>query len=258
VVSSSGSEILIDAKTEKAVVVDRGILDREMAKRAADTGAEFLVKTTACGIRGTTLLTRGVHGHQEIPFRLLIAADGPRSSVARMFNMPRARTYLAGIQADLVHECDSQFVEIYPDASPDFFGWMIPSGERRVRIGLCSQTGVPELFSAFRKRFGENSMHLVTGTLPLGLMREPWSPYLFTGDAAGSQNPLPEGEYIQESVQPGMQLRSLLPVANLTFSQMMYLQTMNAGGKKTSAMNLILGSVCFSCAGKYLLPRWIH
>ena len=120
------SELLIDAKTQKAVVVDRGALDREMAERAADAGAEFSLKTAAYDVQGTTLLTRGVNGHQEIPFRLLIAADGPRSSIARIFTMPRARTYLAGIQADLVHECDSRFVEIYPDASPDFFGWMIP------------------------------------------------------------------------------------------------------------------------------------
>jgi flavin-dependent dehydrogenase len=194
VVSPCGNEILIDAKTQKAVVADRGALDREMAEHAADAGAEFSVKTAAYDIRGTTLLTRGVFGHQEIPFRLLIAADGPRSSVARMFNMPRARTYLAGIQADLVHECDSQFVEIYPDASPDFFGWMIPSGERRVRIGLCSQTGVPGLFSAFRKKFGENSMHLVTGTLPLGLMSRTYGHRtLFTGDAAGFAKPTSGG-----------------------------------------------------------------
>jgi len=194
VVSSSGREILIDAKTIKAVVVDRGMLDREMAENAADAGAEFLVKTAAYGARGTTLLTRGVHGHQEIPFRLLIAADGPRSSIARIFNMPRARTYLAGIQADIVHECDSRFVEIYPDASPDFFGWMIPSGERRVRIGLCSQTGVPELFAAFRKKFGENSLHLVTGTLPLGLMPRTYGHRtLFIGDAAGFAKPTSGG-----------------------------------------------------------------
>ncbi len=194
VVSGSGISILIDAKTQKAVVVDRGALDREMAERAAEAGAEFSLKTAAYDVRGTTLLSRGVNGHREIPFRLLIAADGPRSSIARIFAMPRARIYLAGIQADLVHECDSRFVEIYPDASPDFFGWKIPVGEGRVRIGLCSRTGVPELFNAFRKKFGENSIHLVTGTLPLGLMPRTYGHRtLFTGDAAGFAKPTSGG-----------------------------------------------------------------
>ena len=146
VVSGLGSEVLIDAKVTKAVVADRGSLDREMAEAAADSGAEFLLKTAAYGIRGTALLTRGVNGHREIPFRLLIAADGPRSTIARFYNMPRAKTYFSGIQVDLPHECDPRFVEIYPDASPEFFGWMIPTGRivcasdsagsRRFRSGL--------------------------------------------------------------------------------------------------------------------------
>ena len=132
----------------KAVVADRGSLDREMAEAAADSGAEFLLKTAAYGIRGTALLTRGVNGHREIPFRLIIAADGPRSTIARFYNMPRAKTYFSGIQVNLPHECDPRFVEIYPDASPEFFGWMIPTGKDRVRIGLSagsrrSRNGLP-------------------------------------------------------------------------------------------------------------------
>ena len=194
VVSGLGSEILIDAKIPKAVVADRGALDREMAENAANSGAEFLLKTAACGIRGTTLLTRGVNGHAEIPFRLLIAADGPRSTIARFHGMPRAKTYLAGVQVDLPHECDPRFVEIYPDASPDFFGWMIPTGKNRVRIGLCGQLQVRERFAAFVKKYGKISTHYVTGTLPLGIMPKTYGPRtLFVGDAAGFAKPTSGG-----------------------------------------------------------------
>ena len=49
VISGAGSELLIDAKVTKAVVVDRGTLDREMAEAAANAGAEFRLKT--CGVR---------------------------------------------------------------------------------------------------------------------------------------------------------------------------------------------------------------
>jgi digeranylgeranylglycerophospholipid reductase len=194
VISGMGSEILIDAKTKKAVVVDRGSLDREMAACAANAGAEFQLKTTAYDISGTTLMTRGAHGHKEIPFRILIAADGPRSTISRIHNMPRAKTYLAGIQVDLPWECDSRFVEIHPDASPDFFGWMIPTGSNRARIGLCSQNQVPERFAAFQKKFGSGSTHLVTGTLPVGLMPKTFGPHtLFVGDAAGFAKPTSGG-----------------------------------------------------------------
>ena len=194
VLSGMGSEILIDAKATKAVIVDRGALDREMAESAADAGAEFRLRTAAYDISGTMLKTRGANGHKEIPFRLLIAADGPRSTIARLHNMPRAKTCLAGIQVDLLHECDPRFVEIYPDASPDFFGWMIPTGEGRARIGLCGQYQVPERFAAFQKKFGTNATHLVTGTLPLGLMQKTYGPRtLFVGDAAGFAKPTSGG-----------------------------------------------------------------
>jgi len=194
VISGKESEILIDAKTTKAVVVDRGALDREMAECAANAGAEFHLRTAAYDISGSTLMTRGADGHKEIPFRLLIAADGPRSTIARLLNMSRAKTYLAGIQVDLPLECDPRFVEIYPDASPDFFGWMIPAGTRRARIGLCGQNQVPERFAAFQKKFGSDSTHLVTGTLPLGLMPKTYGPRtLFVGDAAGFAKPTSGG-----------------------------------------------------------------
>jgi digeranylgeranylglycerophospholipid reductase len=194
VIAGLGGEILIDAKTKKAVVVDRGALDREMAECAANAGAEYQLKTAAYKISGTTLMTRGAHGHKEIPFKLLIAADGPRSTIARIHNMPRAKTFLAGIQVDLPLACDPRFVEIYPDASPDFFGWMIPTGSNRARIGLCGQNQVAERFAAFQKKFGPGSTHLVTGTLPLGLMPKTYGPRtLFVGDAAGFAKPTSGG-----------------------------------------------------------------
>jgi digeranylgeranylglycerophospholipid reductase len=194
VVSGMGSEMLIDAKTPKAVVVDRGSFDREMAENAANCGAEYFLKTAAYGIRGNSLLVRGVKGHAEIPFRLLIAADGPRSTIARIHRMSRAKMYLAGIQLELLHDCDPRFVEIYPDASPEFFGWMIPAGNGRVRLGLCGQSHVPERFKALLKKFGESATHLVTGTLPLGIMPKTFGHRtLFVGDAAGFAKPTSGG-----------------------------------------------------------------
>ena len=194
IVSGKGSELLIDAKTQKAYVVDRGALDREMAEAAADAGAEFRLKTAVYGVRETSVLTRGVHGHGEIPFRILIAADGPRSTIARLLRMERAKVFLAGIQADVPYESDPRFVEIHPGASPDFFGWAIPTAPGRVRIGLCGRSKVPERFAAFVKKFSSNFTHHVTGTLPLGLMPRTYGHHtLFVGDAAGFAKPTSGG-----------------------------------------------------------------
>jgi flavin-dependent dehydrogenase len=175
-------------------VIDRGALDREMAEAAADAGAEFRLKTAVYGVQENSVLTRGVHGHDEIQFRILIAADGPRSTIARLLHMERAKVFLAGIQAEVPYECDPRFVEIHPGASPDFFGWAIPTAPGRVRIGLCGRSNVPERFARFVKKFSSNFTHLVTGTLPLGVMPKTYGHRtLFVGDAAGFAKPTSGG-----------------------------------------------------------------
>ena len=194
IISEAGSELLIDAKVTKAVVVDRGTLDREMAEAAADHGAEFRLKTAVHDVRDATVFTRGVNGHEEIGFEILVAADGPRSTIARLYGMERARAYLAGIQADMPGACDPRYVQLYPDASPEFFGWSIPTGPGRIRVGMCGRSQVMERFALFARKFGTGNTHFVTGTLPLGVMKRTYkNRTLFVGDAAGFPKPTSGG-----------------------------------------------------------------
>lgn len=194
-ISSTGHALVINANTPKAHVVDRGMLDREMAKAAADGGAEFRLKTAVGNVRDDRVVTRGINGHEEFSFKILIAADGPRSTIARIYGMKRAPVYLAGIQAEGRCDCDPGLVELYPDASPEFFGWVIPSGNGRVRAGLCGTGHVQERFSAFIHRIGLSSdLHMVTGTIPLGVMPKTFGRRtLFVGDAAGFAKPTSGG-----------------------------------------------------------------
>ena len=194
IISGAGSELLIDAKVTKAVVVDRGTLDREMAEAAADHGAEFRLKTAVYDVRDATVFTRGVNGHEEIGFEILLAADGPRSTIARLYGMERARVYLAGIQVDMPGVCDPRYVQLYPDASPEFFGWSIPTGPGRIRVGMCGRSQVMERFALFARKFGTGTTHVVTGTLPLGVMKRTYkNRTLFVGDAAGFPKPTSGG-----------------------------------------------------------------
>ncbi|MCK8519437.1 geranylgeranyl reductase family protein [Methanoculleus sp. 7T] len=193
-VSDLGGELLFDARTTKAYVVDRCRLDLEMARKAADAGAEFLMKTSVFGVRGSCILTRGVRGREEIPFRLLIAADGPRSSVARMLGLRRPEVYLAGVQAEVPCAVDPRYVELHPNASPDFFGWVIPVSGARARVGLCAREGAKDCFDRFIARYGGNSLHLASGVIPLGVMPQTYGRRaLFVGDAAGFAKPTSGG-----------------------------------------------------------------
>ncbi len=195
IVTSRGSRLTFDAGTTKAFVVDRGLLDREMATAAADAGAEVRVKTAYLKRSGSSIITRGVDGKGEIACRMLIAADGPRSPVARDLGMERPPVFLAGIQAEVPREMGGTLVEIYPDASPEFFGWIIPSGKGRARIGLAGRREVASRFSRFISQQGVRSCcHLVTGTIPIGVMPRTYGHgTLFIGDAAGFPKPTSGG-----------------------------------------------------------------
>ena len=195
IVPSSGQPLTINAGVPKAYVVDRALLDREMAQAAADAGAEFRPKTAVCGIQDGKAITRGANGHEEIPFRILIAADGPRGTIARSPGFARPPVFLAGIQAEGVLHKEIDLVELYPDASPEFFGWVIPNGNGRARAGLCGTMQVKERFAAFLKRTGlQSDLHLVTGTIPLGVMPRTYGQRtLFVGDAAGFAKPTSGG-----------------------------------------------------------------
>lgn len=196
IASDLGGSLLFDAGKTKAYVVDRCALDREMAAAAADAGAEFMLKTGFTGISGNRVMTRGINGERSIGYRLLIGADGPRSTVARSLGLPRAKTFLSGIQADLAvaEPVDSRFVEIYPDASPEFFGWQIPLAPRRIRVGLCGTSGVKENFERFLTRFPGSCLHLVTGTIPLGVIGRTYGKQaMIVGDAAGFAKPTSGG-----------------------------------------------------------------
>lgn len=194
VVTGSGNSLLIDAGVTKAFVVDRGILDREMAERAAMAGAVFQLKTAVYRVEGNRLFTRGITGHGEVSYKILIAADGPRSTIARLRGMKRAGSYLAGVQAEINCESDPRFVGVYPDASPEFFAWRIPISRRRARIGLAGMSRVKEKFSSFSQRFTGPCVDFVLGTIPLGVMPVTYGDrVLYAGDAGGFAKPTSGG-----------------------------------------------------------------
>lgn len=195
VVSDLGGELIFDAGVTKALVVDRADLDREMACAAAYAGAEFRLKSPVRRVVDDHVVTGGPNA-TEIGFGVLIAADGPKGTVARSLGITRSPTHLAGVQADVMlpETVDTRLVELYPNAAPEFFAWRIPVSDRVVRVGLCGETGVREQFGAFLARWPGSVIHHVSGTIPLGTMPRTYGKRtLFVGDAAGLAKPTSGG-----------------------------------------------------------------
>lgn len=190
---SSVPPLSFDAGETKAYVVDRGMLDREMAEHAAEAGADFSLKTCVTSVNPEKHLIHTAGG-EDISYRIVIAADGPRSTAARSFGVTPSPFIYSGIQAEVLYETDTPQVELYPNAAPEFFAWAIPITENRARIGLCGTKNVPQLFSAFKKRFTDMNVHLVTGTIPIGIRKHTCgNGWMLSGDAAGFPKPTSGG-----------------------------------------------------------------
>ena len=198
---AGASSFSFDAKKTKAVVVDRGVLDREMAMNAASDGASFLPKSYVSSINPVrkVITVRGPEGVREIGYHVLIAADGPKSSIARLLQVKRAPMYLSGVQCEIPWNGEDEKVTLYPNASPDFFGWVIPTGNSRARVGLCGLSDVKNRFSQFYSMIAEQmsttSMHhFVVGTIPIGIMPKTYGHgVMFVGDAGGFVKPTSGG-----------------------------------------------------------------
>ena len=183
------------AKT-MAYVVDRGGLDREMAMNSANAGADIRLKTIArhISLKNHTIYLSGLYGKEEIEYSMLIAADGPRSTISRALKIPQAPVYLSGLQCDVRLSVDTDKVHIYPNASPDFFAWIIPLDTMHARVGLCGEDHVRERFLSFIHPYRKQCTHFVSGTIPLGMKKRTFDDrVLICGDAAALAKPTSGG-----------------------------------------------------------------
>lgn len=192
IIGSCGSELSFDAGVRKAYVVDRGALDFEMAESAASCGAQYMMKTALLKINPEKRIIHTTKG--DMPYKILIAADGAKSSAARSLGICKSRFIYSGIQADVKLSCDTNHVRLYPNSAPELFAWMIPTSSKTARIGLCGSKNTAQLFDEFRKKFSDTCINFVTGTLPIGIREKTYgSGCLLCGDAAGFIKPTSGG-----------------------------------------------------------------
>jgi len=201
IIFPNGKKITIRSKERKAVLIDRNELDRMMAEKASDDGAEhayserYMSHSTSDAVKITT-------DKRTLTASLLIGADGHRSAVARTIRDNTPSEYVRGIQADIGYRSEEEdmiTIRIGSGTAPGFFSWEIPFGDT-TRVGLCTSWdhGPPsEYLGTLLRRIGADDKRIVkkySGRIPMGGQRRTYAErLLLIGDAACQVKPISGG-----------------------------------------------------------------
>ncbi len=137
------------AGDEVGCVIERDLFDKDMARRAAMEGADFMVKTAATGLLWKDGCVVGARVKQlgrefDIKAKIIIGADGFESQVGRW-----AGIYTAIPPKDIMtcFQYRMTGIDVDPDythffmgsGAPGGYAWIFPKDERTANVGLGVQ-----------------------------------------------------------------------------------------------------------------------
>lgn len=193
-----GKPLVLDASETRAVVINRGKFDREMAKKAADAGAEIRIGAKTIGLNSTKngIIVRKNGKKQKIRADIIVGADGAHSSIRSFAGFDRPEILLPGIQA-IVGE-NSNDIEIYlgNKYAPGFFAWELPfSTGKLVGVASNDRMAFKHLCALLKnKGYHQKVIGYLSGTIPLGKMKDSVKDgVMLVGDAACQVKPLSGG-----------------------------------------------------------------
>ena len=117
-------------------IVDRTLFDSYLVKRAQNNGVNLFSHHKFISKDDEYIyFENGVK--QKYDF--VIGSDGPRSSVAKQFEMGGKREFWMGMQAKVKLESNPDEYVVYFDQEkyPGFFAWQVPEDETYSRVGVA-------------------------------------------------------------------------------------------------------------------------
>jgi len=117
----------------KNLILDRKKFDQLIAEKAKQHGAKFILN------------------HKFIKRKnndILIGADGPLSTVAKISNLYKKRKFMTGFQIRVKLENNNE-VEFYPYIG--CFAWIVPENDNIVRLGVAAYNNTKKYFDYLKK-----------------------------------------------------------------------------------------------------------
>lgn len=212
-VAPNESEVTLEY-SDAVYVLERRLFDYELARTAADAGAEIMTRTYVNGLLIEDGKVSGVkfefQGEQkEVRAKIIIAADGVESRVARWAGIPTHvdfREMESAVQvtaANIPVNQDTLYFYFGIDVSPSGYLWIFPKGNKKANIGLGISGSIGKKKSALsylddflQKHYPEAPiLTRIAGGVPCGLTLDKISApgIMLVGDAARQVNPLSGG-----------------------------------------------------------------
>jgi len=220
-VAPDGGRVDMNADNQRGFILDRAVFDRMIAEEAALEGADVRTGVEAValspfenGRRTVTLRENGAE--RQVSGRVVIAADGVESSVARWAGLPTA-TALRDMETCAQVTCVG--IDIDPrsfslhftnEFAPGGYAWVFPKGPRSANVGLgisgerARDMSPVERLDAFLGRFFPDASivaRTVGGVSCSGGVERTYTDGLMAaGDAAHMANPITGGGIINAMI----------------------------------------------------------
>lgn len=202
---------------EAGCILERKVFDKYMAMDAGRAGAEIKIKTLATSMERNDegfLVDAECMGEKfQIQAKIVIAADGPESRVARWAGLktavkPKDMESAAQFEMAGVEMEDNNCIEFYfGSVAPGGYAWIFPKGDDIANVGLgvlttnTDKTAYEHLLEFVKNcpaTQNAQPVELNIGGDPVGGMPKKMvtDNLMVVGDAAGQVNPLTGGGII--------------------------------------------------------------
>jgi len=201
----SGDYIRISRDQTQAYIVDRPYLDRSLAERALEQGAEYQLSSKVVDIAvssdGVSLAIAGENDSNNIQGKVAVIASGFASPLPQMLGLGKINHLISGAQTEVLSDIIGE-TEVYFShrTAPGFFAWAVPSSEDKVRVGLFAKKNpgvylqklINEL--TIEGKLKSSPKDISYGGIPLKPLRRTYDErVLVVGDAAGQVKPTTGG-----------------------------------------------------------------
>jgi len=219
--SPSGAHIRVERETTQAYILDRSALDRLVAVKAGQYGADYFFSTLVTGFRSddNCIYVGATCGHEslELPARAAVIACGTVAGLTKQMGLGRISEYAHGAQAEVACK-DIDEVEVYSGRhiAPGFFAWLVPTLPGLAKAGLlCNRNPGPAINNFLKLLEGQGkilpALHQISfGAIPLKPLAKSYAGrILVVGDAAGQVKPTSGGGIYFGLVCAGIAVRTL-------------------------------------------------